>query len=98
MIVNRRTFVVKRGRMQDVVELLREGGPDFPHPHPRRFYTPRIAPFDVLAIEIEFENLKDYEEYWTKWGTRPETAEFMDKWFELTQNGGTNEIWTVEVE
>ena len=96
MIVNRRTFIVKRGCQQKIVDLIREATPKFPHPHPRRLYTPRIAPFDTIAIEIEFEDLEGYEKYWTEWGAWAETTGFMEKWFELTESGGSNEVWTME--
>jgi LPS sulfotransferase NodH len=96
VIVNRRTFIVKRGCQQKIVELIREATPKFPHSHPRRLYTPSIAPFDVIAIETEFEDLAGYEKYWTAWGEWSGVAEFMEKWFELTEPGGTNEVWTLE--
>ncbi|MDF1515301.1 MAG: hypothetical protein P1S60_15940 [Anaerolineae bacterium] len=44
-------------------------------------------------MELEFENLKAYEKFWTAWGNAPETPAFMKKWFKATKGGGTNEIW-----
>ena len=91
MIVNRRTINVKQIHMDDVLELLKADrertGINF------RIYAPSIAPFDVIAMEIEFENLLDYEKGWEEWGSTPEAAAFMEKWFTFTERGGTNEIW-----
>lgn len=93
MLINRRTFVVKRGCMHDVVALLKaerkQGHTTY------RIYTPHIAPFDVIIIDFEFENLAAYEKKWHEWFTSPESAEFMERWYELTENGGTNEIWNL---
>ena len=96
MIVNRRTFSIKRPRMQETVDLLRAQRKESSHPHATRIYTSNIAPFDILAFEIEFESLAGYEKFWADFSARPETAEFMSKWYELTEGGGANEIWTLE--
>jgi len=60
-----------------------------------RLYTSDIGPFDVVAIEIEFESLEEYEKGWAEWRARPEVAAFMEKWYDLTESGGNNEIWTL---
>ena len=93
MIVNRRTFVVKRGCMEEAVALLvadreRIGGK-------HRIYVSNIGPFDTIAIELEGENLEEYEKGWAEWGATPEAATFLEKWHDLTESGGTNEIWTL---
>jgi len=96
MIVNRRTFVVKRGCEEDLVALFRAERERLNIPITFRVYTPIIAPFDFVAAEWEFGSLEDYDKFWTDWSARPETAEFMEKWYKLTENGGTNEIWNLE--
>jgi hypothetical protein len=96
MIVNRRTFVVKQGREHKAIELLKGAVTGHPHPHPGRVYRPQLGPFNVLVLEIEFENLEDYERYFAEFRASPGQAEFMEKWFELTKEGGANEIWTVD--
>ena len=93
MIVNRRTFVVKRGCMEDIVALcIAERERSI---LPYRIYVPEIGPFDVIAFEFEFENLQEYERAWAEWLGAPDAAEFMAKWYDLTEPGGTNEIWTL---
>jgi hypothetical protein len=91
MLVNRRTFIVKRGAYDALLALLQEavresGGNG-------RILVPEIAPFDQLVVEAEFESLAAYEQFWSNWGDQPTTPAFMERWFTLTESGGTNEIW-----
>jgi len=96
MIVNRRTFVVKRGCMQDLVAMVKAEQERLNVANAFRLYTPNIAPFDSVAAEWEFESLQEYDKFWADWRAGPETAEFMKKWYELTESGGVNEIWDLE--
>ena len=91
MLVNRRTFVVKRGHMKEAVALAvaerdRTGTAS-------RIYISSIGPFDILAFEDEGENLEEYEKDWAEYFASPEAAQFLEKWYEVTETGGTNEIW-----
>ena len=97
MIVQRMTYVVKRGCMPEIVAMLKalRESLDSDH-HIRRIYTPNIAPIDILAVEWEYESLEDYEKAWADWLDNPRRAEFMEKWWELTESGGTNELWDLE--
>jgi hypothetical protein len=98
MLVQRRTYVVKVGCMPEIVAMLkaaRERRKD----NPVRVYTPTvpsIAPPGILAVEWEFESLQEYEKAWTDFIASPETAKFMERWNELTESGGTNELWKLE--
>ena len=99
MIVNRRTFNIKSGHMEDAVQLLKQedaaererGG----YSGPIRIYVSETGQFDRLAVEWEYENLAMYKQGWAEWGARPTTPAFMEKWLTLTAEGGTNEIWNV---
>ncbi len=95
MLVNRRTFIAKRGRMEEVVALVKAEIERVSHPHARRLYIPSIGPLDVIAHEVEFESLEEYERFWAEWFASPEGAAFNEKWSDLTETGGTNEIWTL---
>jgi hypothetical protein len=68
---------------------------EFDH-HVRRIYTPSVAPPNELAIEWEFESLEQYSKIWADWSDSPLSAEFMERWWELTESGGTNELWNLE--
>jgi hypothetical protein len=94
MIVNRRTFIVKTGHMDQLLALVKAAKEQFStSAHAWRTYAPQIGPFDVVAIEWEYESLEEYEKDWAEWGATPESAAFMDKWNQLTESGGSNEIW-----
>jgi hypothetical protein len=94
MIVNRRTFIVKPGQMDQLLALVNAAKEQFPGlAQAWRTYAPEIGPFDVVAIEWEYESLEEYERDWAEWGATPESAAFMEKWYQLTESGGSNEIW-----
>jgi hypothetical protein len=92
MIVNRRTFVAKRGQYQAAVGMLKEAKEIASNPDSMRIYVPEIAPFDIIAVELEFEDWEQYHKFWAEWS--PGEA-FWEKWYALTNNGGTNEVWNL---
>ena len=89
MIVNRRTFVAKRGHQQEAAEFLKQET-DKIEGVPVRIYRPEIAPFDTFVAEAEFEDWDAYHKFWAEWS--PGEA-FWARWYALTENGGTNEVW-----
>lgn len=96
MIVERSTCTVKHrpGAMEELAALVKsecekEGLSS-------RVYTPQKAPHDTLVIEWEFESLAESEKYWAEWWAKPETAAFVEKWYALTESGGSTEIWNLE--
>ena len=93
MIVDRRTFVVKKGRMDEAVALAAEERSRIDGTY--RIYRPTIGPIDVVAFEFEGGSLADNERGWVEWSATPEAAEFIKKWNELTEPGGSIEIWTL---
>ena len=94
MIVNRRTFVVKRGRIDEFLALIEEGREQSSSSaRAFRVYTPDISSFDEVALEWEYESLGEYERDWAEWGTTPESAALQERVYDLTETGGTNEIW-----
>ena len=76
MIVNRRTFNIKSGCMEDAVQLVQQetkaererGG----YSGPVRIYMSETGRFDRLAVEWEYENLAEYEQGWTEWAAHEE--------------------------
>lgn len=95
MIVNRRTFTVKWGRMEEVVALIKAEIKRVDFPHAWRIYTPGIGAFSVLAIEGEYENLEEYERFWAEYSSSPEGVEANEKLATMLVEGGANEIWTL---
>jgi hypothetical protein len=93
MLVNRRTFITKRGRTEEAAKFLKEAMQLIDLPRPPRVYVCELGPFDTIAVEVEEgESLADYERRGGEWSART-TPEFWEKWFNLTENGGANEIW-----
>ena len=93
MLVNRQTFNVKRGHTAEVVASLKAATEQFSsYKHAFRIYTPETGSFDVVAVEWEYESLEEYDRLWTEWrATR--AAAFMEGWYDLTEGGGTSELW-----
>jgi hypothetical protein len=97
MIVNRRTFNVKQGRMEEATKLVVDeiaaekarGG----YSGTTRVYTSSIGSFNQLCVEWEYESLAEYERMWAEWAARPTSPAFMEKWVNATSREGTNEIW-----
>ena len=89
MIVNRRTFVIKPGCMQEAINLFTtlRGTDTF------RIYVPEVSRFDILSIEIECKDLAEYEKMWDEWFSKPESKQFNEKLYTVLANGSTNEIW-----
>jgi len=92
MIVNRKTFVTKKACTEEAATFIREALKLFNFSHPPRVYVSEIGAFDTIAVETEGENLAEYERVFAEWQAST-TPEFWEKWFSLTENGGTNEIW-----
>ena len=89
MYTNRRTFVVKRGKMQAAIELFKTS-----YSPPDRIYGSGIGSgyLDMLIVEWDSENLAEYEHSVMTYFSAPEYASFQEKLNELTETGGHNEI------
>ena len=91
MIVNRLTVSVKQGRMQELVELLKERRKQ--EGYNVRLYQSHLGTRDQIAYEIEFEDYAAYDKFFAEWYALPDTPAFLEKWNDMTQAGGTNELW-----
>ncbi len=94
MIVDRRTFDIKAGHLEEAVQLLmadvkRVGNPTV------RYYTSQTGRINTLVIEHEHESLAAYEHFWHTWTTAPEAKVFLEKWQPLNETSGTHELWTL---
>ncbi|MCE7986297.1 MAG: hypothetical protein DYG89_34420 [Caldilinea sp. CFX5] len=98
MIVNRRSFPVKAGCMDQALALLRDAGQKYPHPQgrPRRLYASNLGELSVVAFEIEYANLAEYEAYWNAIAAQPWIGDFFAQWDTIIESGAKNEIWAVE--
>ena len=93
MIVNRRTFIVKKGCSEKVVKLLRTVTEGMSAPSVVRIYEWFISPSDQVTWEAEFENMEEYSKFSDEWVASPKRASILGKFEELTVSGGTSEIW-----
>ena len=92
-VVNRRTFIAKRGCYEEVVSMLKgEEGGDIVS----RVYSSHYGPFDTVALEVEFESVEAMERGWAAWYTSPGGEQFMKRWLQITEAGGANEVWILE--
>ncbi|MFN8491777.1 MAG: hypothetical protein U0350_29525 [Caldilineaceae bacterium] len=99
MFVDRRTFTVKAGRMEEALALS-----NAEHVRSRqrhgvtgtfRSLVGLVADFDTLVFESEWNSLAEWEKFWQDWGASPEAAAFLQKWGEVAESGTTHQLWTV---
>jgi len=91
MYTNRRTFVIKRGHVQEALDLFATFDSDRAY---RVYGSDGIAlvDFDTITAETDFESLAEYEAYWQKAFDRSEFAEFREELNRITVPGGRNEL------
>ncbi|MCB0067017.1 MAG: hypothetical protein KDD77_07700 [Caldilineaceae bacterium] len=95
MYINRRTFSTRIGRGEDAVSILKTGAKRLGWKPIYRILTSHFGTFGEVQLELEFETLADYEQFWADFDAAPETAGIMAQWLETVQEGGTNELWEV---
>jgi hypothetical protein len=47
----------------------------------------------MVAVQLEFESMVDYENWKTAFYSDPESVEWNNKFTALVFEGGTNELW-----
>jgi hypothetical protein len=94
MLVYRVTYLVKRGSMSELQQVISTGLTAMTPPHGVRALVRSYGgPMDVLVYEFEFEDIQEHEEYWAEWfATRAEA--FFDKVNPLVEHV-SREIWRV---
>ena len=80
MIVERLTVLVKRGCMDQVVEMIKAERAKYGNQDRWRLYYSQWGPGDLFVQDFEFENMEECEKFWAEWFARPETSEFFKKW------------------
>ena len=94
MLVQKNTFVPKRGQRDRVVELLKKAEAFVPFKVSYRILIPSIGPFDVVVDELEFKDFTEYDKFWAGFFEKvPES--FWQEWNDATENGGSNEVWQI---
>ena len=95
MLVNRRTFSVKRGRSDELVEILQHGADHIDTKPTFRVLVSQIGTFDQIELELEFDSLAEYESFWTAWSEAPESEGVLERFQDATLSGGSNTVWEV---
>ena len=60
-----------------------------------RVLTPKVAPYNTLAVELEYESLAERERIWDEYMGSQEWRSFFTEFNEVIEAGGTHEIWDV---
>jgi hypothetical protein len=94
MIVNRRTYTVKPSDLRAVMETARARLAKRKAAQSVRTYVSSLGGLFVFAMEVEFENLAEYEAFWAAEFARPDYAAFREEFYSRI-TGGTNEIWSL---
>jgi hypothetical protein len=103
MLAYRTTWIVKLGRMQEALTLLKEEAErvgagearNAPGVGVGRIYTPSISP-NALIFETTFENTAAHEAFWAMYdGDSPEAKAFWTSWYDVVERNAGTEIWTL---
>ena len=94
MYINRRIFTTKQGKIEEAVTLLMNVESSRPK-ESIRISVAYFGEFNTIALELGFDSLAEYEAFWGQFMEEPGIEEFMAQWNELTESGGSNELWRV---
>jgi hypothetical protein len=98
VIVERRVYKTKPFCEQAALDLVKEVWAFVGFPNAYRLYQPISGPFNVIYHELEFKDMQEREQFWADFWARPQTsqsAEWTEKWKELTESGGGIEFSTL---
>ena len=100
MLVNRRTFIVKKPYFEEALTLLveyRQLVQLMDANAVMRVYASEVGPFDTIACELEIASLGAFERAFAEFQEHPTVVERFPEWFkrwqEITDPGGANEFW-----
>jgi hypothetical protein len=100
MLVNRRTFIVKKPYFEEALTLLveyRQLAQLVDSTAVMRVYASEIGPFDTIACELECASFGAFERALTEFQEHPAIVARLPEWFkrwqEITEPGGMNAFW-----
>ncbi|GAC1549906.1 MAG: hypothetical protein NVS2B7_25940 [Herpetosiphon sp.] len=100
MLINRRTFIVKKPFFDEALAILLEVGRLARQVQPDaafRVYACELGSFDTIAYESEAASLGAYEQALAAFTRHPVVSKWLPdsfkRWQEITESGGSNEIW-----
>lgn len=95
MLVNRRTWSVKPGHMDAILQVLKDGGDVVTTTPPFRVYRSSIGPINKAVLELDFEDMGHYTRFWAEFGAAPGAAAIDARLWEHCESEGMNEIWAL---
>ena len=95
MIVERRTFLAKQWQEHTLADVLKQMMERLGEQSPTRYrvYTFHVAPINTVVLEMEAEDHQRWQEGWDYALSDPDILEYMKQVTELTERGGTTELW-----
>jgi hypothetical protein len=97
MIVERFTFPIKPGNMDEAVNWLKEGRKNiWPFFKNARIYSPLIGEQDVMAADCDFEDMAEHDKLWQQVFANEEWGKWKAKWDTLRAGGTTHRISLLE--
>jgi len=61
-----------------------------------RILTDLVGRHDTVVTDHEFGSLAEMDEFWAEWRANADYPAFAEKWFAVTERGGTTDIWNLE--
>ena len=95
MIVERRVYKAKPFCEQATVDFVKECWTVFGFPNAHRLYRPISGPNNVIYHELEFKDWQEREQVWADFFALPQMPQWIEKWKELTESGGSIEFSTL---
>jgi hypothetical protein len=97
MIVERQVLIVKRGKMNEVLEIVKAEQVRVQQAYgvsgASRNYVPYVGPFNQIVLEYEWNDMAEREAFWSAWEASPEAKAIWKKWEHLLEPGGGVELW-----
>ena len=95
-IINRRTFLATSGNFEAAISHLVNGMRQSSMKY--RIMSSLYGTFSEVTLETEFDSVAQMQTAWDELNALPVVAEWMPRWYEVTQAGGRNEVLVVEAE
>lgn len=97
MIAYRTTWMVKLGKMDEVIEFLSHTiEQSEPSEGEARAYTPDMSP-SVFVYEEVWASVEAHDAFWEKFNARPGADAFWRAWNELVERQVSTYRWNVKV-
>jgi hypothetical protein len=93
MIVERRTHRTKQFCEQAAIDLIKECHETFAPPNAVRIYRSISGQGNAIYQEFEFVDWQEREQYWADFFALPQMPEWIERWKELTETGGSTEFY-----